>query len=964
MRGWAKGLLIWGLAGIVAGASSCSSLPDIDRNVCGNGVVEPGNGEDCDDGITDDAGHQTCYPSGSVAACHFDCSSSACPAGFSCGNDAVCRKPSGIFKDTGHATQIDADHLLTGDFDHDGLGDVIAQTAVQMNVLFGDGTGALSDPFTIRATNATPAVGLLALDPDGGAASEPYTDLVFSALEGVTTWRGRQDRTLAPTPYPSLQLGAQEARVIEAKVLAATQDILVYSVAPNDPSTSVLATAISGQATDFRDIFWKRTGSSVLPSTLVGDIAVANLNDSPASPCDELAFAFAVPPSSAGASPSPGDRVTVLTTCTDPVTRNSFDDQSSAISPPIPPLDVLLPLGVVTRTNGLGVRTGDLDGDGHLDLFVDAQLQTLLGDAGAGGTSATYVAYGLGDGTFSSSPMHAPVDNRFSHLIDAQLLAVGQLTSASDPFPDFVFSNGIVLDVAAPSSGDAGATLLSLPPIVPDQAWVDARIADLDGDGFPDMVGGSVARVDLYRSSSAPGVTNLTPVHYAVDGNASEFAIGDFDGDRVSDIALRSNLGNNTADLDVMWGSYRGAPADPFVVGRFGNIRSIGTGVIANVLGNDDSVGDLGVVIEATDGSFALSVLAGSTDRQLQAPFFIEQQAATAGTTLAAPLGFSVGQLTAGDRHADIVAGTAISRGDAGSFSLRDAGSPTDIELAIAQSTGAAQLSSDSSLLKFSNRLDTFGASATCTTGLGCNLPIANWQQLALVTADLDGQLDGGVPGNGVDEIIGIAPALATGNVKIDQSAVGQIFWARFDGLEWKVQTTGLGVVPAKGATPLAALAAADVNGDGNTDVLALISNANVTSQTTLLAYINTANGQLPTKTTVISLPSYATDPDAPFQIVGIAPIDADDQPGKEIAMLTDAGGLFLAKSNAAGDAFTVTGPLCDNGALSLCADQPSQRIPSGQAIAAVDVDGDGIQDLILESSSTLRVYKGTAVDP
>ncbi|MEO7111980.1 MAG: hypothetical protein ABI183_16165, partial [Polyangiaceae bacterium] len=140
-NGWVSGALVWGIAGVVAAASSCSSLPDIDRSVCGNGVVEPSHNEDCDNGVTDDAGHPTCYPAGTAAACHFDCSSVACPpGGFFCGNDAVCRKPSGAFKDTGHPAQIDADRLLVGDFDHDGLGDVVAQTAVQMNVLYGDPT--------------------------------------------------------------------------------------------------------------------------------------------------------------------------------------------------------------------------------------------------------------------------------------------------------------------------------------------------------------------------------------------------------------------------------------------------------------------------------------------------------------------------------------------------------------------------------------------------------------------------------------------------------------------------------------------------------------------------------------------------------------------------------------------------------------------------------------------------------
>jgi hypothetical protein len=411
-----------------------------------------------------------------------------------------------------------------------------------------------------------------------------------------------------------------------------------------------------------------------------------------------------------------------------------------------------------------------------------------------------------------------------------------------------------------------------------------------------------------------------------------------------------------------MWGHFRGVPDDPLVLGRFGDIRSIGTGVIATALGNSDALGDLGVVVRGAGdaGAFTVSVLAGTTDRQLQAPFFL-QQVSQGGTNnaLALPLAFSVGQLTLGDHHPDLVAGTLISDGDAGP----DAGAPTSVQLAVGQSSGAAQLSSDPSQLVFSSNLDSFSASSTCTTFPKCSLPVADWQHLALTTVDLDDTRDGGV-GNGVDEIVGIAPALAssTGNTTFDNSREGALFWARLDNGKWIVQPgAALGLLPTANRTAIASITSADVNGDGNADVLVLVDG---TRQTSLRAFISTGNGQLPTNNTVIELPAYSTDPGGRFQIVGIAAIDADSDPGKEIAMLTDAGGLFLAKSNAAGDSFTVTGPLCDGSALGGCADVSSQRIVSGQAIAATDVDGDGIQDLVIESNLALRAYKGLAVDP
>ena len=97
-----------------------------------------------------------------------------------------------------------------------------------MNVLFGDPTGALSEPFTIRATNANPTVGLLALDPDGGLI-EPFSE---RGLLDVA----RRDHVARPTrsrlhrlPIRRLKSGPSESRVGEARVVDPTDDIIVLT---------------------------------------------------------------------------------------------------------------------------------------------------------------------------------------------------------------------------------------------------------------------------------------------------------------------------------------------------------------------------------------------------------------------------------------------------------------------------------------------------------------------------------------------------------------------------------------------------------------------------------------------------------------------------------------------------------------------------------------------------------------
>src|SRR5947209_8005601 len=82
----------------VALAISCSTFPALTSGTCGNGVVEPDNGEDCDTFATSSGA--ACRAPGVVGACRFDCSAStdsthACPRGFGCGHDGICRTGSG-----------------------------------------------------------------------------------------------------------------------------------------------------------------------------------------------------------------------------------------------------------------------------------------------------------------------------------------------------------------------------------------------------------------------------------------------------------------------------------------------------------------------------------------------------------------------------------------------------------------------------------------------------------------------------------------------------------------------------------------------------------------------------------------------------------------------------------------------------------------------------------------------------
>ena len=953
MRALPQAAVIWGGAIVLVIASSCTSLPEIQLGTCGNGVVEPEHNEDCDNGITDDAGHSVCYPAGSSAACHFDCSSSSCPPTFSCGTDNVCRKPKGIFKQTGVATQIDADRLLVGDFNHDGFGDVVAQTAIEMTVLYGDTNDALTQPFTIRQPSSNPAVGTLALDP-AGATSEPNSDLVFTASLGVTTWRGRSDHTLAPTPYASLALPTNVLpKIIGAHVIDPTDDVFLLTSASQIDSALSGATitdilSASSNATDlFADI------PEHAPSDLVGVPLVAQLDDGPQSPCQEIALAFA------------GDAfVRVYKTCRDPATPNSFPAAGLKLhthGPYEEPETIVLPAGLVIRSLPdknrqipIGVVASDVNGDGHLDLLIDAAADA-AGPADSGATQSTSdcVAFGLGDGTFDSAPAASVADHRAAAFTTVgPIFGIDQLTSLTDAIFDVVVPSGIYLQIpsspgedASVSAADAGTNK----SIASDQLWNEARIVDIDGDGFKDVLGGGAQRVDIYKGT---GTVLMTHIPYAVDGDVSSFTFGDFDADGTSDIAFRAGHPDGTADLDVMWGRLHGMPDQPTVVGQFSKIFSLSEAVVNGSVGDDDGVADLGVVVVDVNGAASISVLPGSTDRQLQAPFFVSDPRGDNLLHTGFPFAYAVGQFNADDRHFDLVTAAAIARLGPLASNPAFADPTLDMKLAFATVDGLAQLSPSPDKLKFTGVFDSFNE-----ISLGGNLPpkvapvlpTANWTRLSLAAVDLDGP-----SANGVDEVVGVAPALR---------AAGAFFTSKFDGTAWNVSPLSFGGGLPKNRTPIAQVTTADLDGDGAGDVLVLSDSGELT--TNLFAYINDRSGKLPSRKTTISLPSYASGAtEKPFHIVSVAAVDADSDPGKEVAMLTNDGGLFLAKTTDGGASFTVTGPLCNGDVLAACVNNPSTRIPSGQAIAAIDVDGDGIQDLVVESNLSLQVYKGIAVDP
>jgi hypothetical protein len=115
-------------AALLAG---CTNLPEL--GVCGNGVAEPANHEDCDDDEP-----------GCGETCRFTCTGDdTCrEPGHACGVDGICRRAAGVLTAVSSA-RMDVPLLALTDVDGDGIDDLLGGGHGVLDVIFGAVDGGL-----------------------------------------------------------------------------------------------------------------------------------------------------------------------------------------------------------------------------------------------------------------------------------------------------------------------------------------------------------------------------------------------------------------------------------------------------------------------------------------------------------------------------------------------------------------------------------------------------------------------------------------------------------------------------------------------------------------------------------------------------------------------------------------------------------------------------------------------------
>lgn len=627
--------------------SACQNLEPIDANVCGNRVLEPANREECD-------GEANCGTSDDDdAACRFTCSPSeglACPSGYGCGQDGICRQPSGTFE---IVAEVDAPTLFlqAGDMDGDGRPDLFRTGIDETAAQFYDDDFALAAKTSIEREpgGVAPLLTELTVDDDGvpeGRADVALSLELTEKASGLTVYRSQADRSLSPTAYSTINLPGQYGFGVALNVLTpVNQDQVIAFIVENQKGVMI------GIDADEPTPFLFNTGIiPVNPLNMTG-VATGKLIQSQ-SPCEEIVWT-----SAATASDLTADKLFILEPCApDPATMgavwNGADDPVIVIDLPRDLLvygeDVTL-LGVLPNYFS-NVFITDMDADGDDDIVV--MLRDATADPYENGRPVFWIE-NEGDDTWDNdNPIHQEIRiavDTGGPGVDVLLERCEDYDVLGEPLPGEVRAVGIplaitdlngdhVVDYVTDDSIWMSRPLVGpLPGTTYEQAascleWSKVVIADFDRNGEKDIAGGRILApgIDVALGSGDGAFTwNVISTQREV----FYLREGDFDGDFVTDLSflsvdLEAEAEDGPTDtLFVAFASASGGFESPVTLGTLRTAR----GLISGRIQGDDATDDVLVASRNVQEDLAVAVFLGDGARQIVAPYILQDGSGMGG---------------------------------------------------------------------------------------------------------------------------------------------------------------------------------------------------------------------------------------------------------------------------------------------------------------------------------------------
>ena len=453
---------------------------------------------------------------------------------------------------------------------------------------------------------------------------------------------------------------------------------------------------------------------------------------------------------------------------------------------------------------------------------------------------------------------------------------------------------------------DARAIHFSVGPIQipagPTVTWTRAVIDELNGNFALDVVALGASGLDFFSGavSSLPLPNRRT---YSFDGSPREIAIGDYDGDLVRDIvvSVRNDSSGLTTDaLYVMFGRLNGYPEEPRFLGRLPGVQQIVPALVSGALrGVPDSISSA-LALTTSGGALSVAALQGSADRQMSSPFSLNKTMVTGPPLHGLAAAAVIGRF-ADPAHNGIV--TLAS--DSGTLRTRLWWVPVTGDAVVDPANVF-----ESPVLR------------------DAPFPVADLLGSSMAAVDLDPPA--AMPREEIVFAIPGGPG-AFGTTRLDTNNA------------WSVAP----LQPFSGSPEIGedqlVLATGDFDGDGSRDV-ALLSDEGTTSS--LRVILNPRNGRLDA-TTAIALP-------LPGRALSMCAIQADADAPLEIVVInhTIVGDMMrpvdLWDWDPVGKRFT-SKPLFN-------IDGRNWRARSA------DVNGDGVQDLIVASDDAVQVHLGIPV--
>ena len=579
-RAWA-GLLVLALGG-------CRAFPEITSGECGNRVVEAG--EDCD--FFAQSGND-CRPPEAVGACHFDCSPNAmgvrraCPAGFGCEENDVCRRSVNAFEPVSNPVPGGYRSLEVGDFDGDGRADVVAldmrggkSGLTRLDIHYYDQQGQPSATFNFAESIAGPAI----FTQESAGSREG----IVVARDGFGVMLGERDRTLSPDVRPTYFLPLSRMAVVPVSDRNIEHTTPLVVLADNDAGVDLSVPGV-GAALLTKMASYPHTLADLEP-LVKGPLFVGDEH-----PCDDLVLA------AVGAG-----EVSVFQFCERASGSSVLRYRDGALV-----LTLELPGGAVLNA---GPQIADIDGDGHADLLVSSD-------------GALFVAFGDGASLSPLTPFELKAFDFISGATEPvppselpRPLAAGDFTG--DGRADLVDPRGLWVSMTVPGVSGNVFRKVHENEGVP---WTEAKIADVTADGKPDVIASSTGQTAL-AVFTGTGTERPNALVVSTTHPAEQLTLGDFDSDQAQDVAfIERGAGPAGEDefLIAFGGSFESL-SEPVQGGHAGGVWDL------TVLPDsaDDLRSDLAIIHaladeEGTTGS-AMSIVQSSTHRNFLSPVQLE----------------------------------------------------------------------------------------------------------------------------------------------------------------------------------------------------------------------------------------------------------------------------------------------------------------------------------------------------